>query len=251
VAGAGPYAGLDLIKKILEQTEATRDQDHLHIVSWFQPQQLPDRTAYLLGESQTNPAYAIAEQVAALAGAGAAVAAIPCNTAHAAPIYAVVVAELARRGCHIRFLHMIRETAHAVRVRFPTLHTVGLLATTGTVATRLYADILEPLGLHVVVPDAELQAACVQQAIYAPDYGIKALGHGTARSSADLLTAATALRAAGAEALILGCTELPLAITGPTFAALPTIDPTLILARALIRAVNPAKLKPFNENPPP
>ena len=56
VGGVGPYAGLDLQQKILEQTKATADQDHLGIISWSEPGIIPDRTAFLLGETPLNPA---------------------------------------------------------------------------------------------------------------------------------------------------------------------------------------------------
>ena len=67
----------------------------------------------------------------------------------------------------------------------------------------------------------------------------------TEQARQQLMLGIEALQAAGAEAIILGCTELPLAFTEPMVAGLPLIDPTLILARALIREANPAKLKPF------
>ena len=55
VGGAGPFAGLDLQAKILNQTVAGRDQDHLTIITLSQPNQLPDRTDYLLGNVPERP----------------------------------------------------------------------------------------------------------------------------------------------------------------------------------------------------
>ena len=72
---------------------------------------------------------------------------------------------------------------------------------------------------------------------------IKACGLATEQAQANLQEGIATLKVAGAEAIILGCTELPLAFSEPTAAGLPLIDPTLILARALIREANPAKLK--------
>jgi aspartate racemase len=65
----------------------------------------------------------------------------------------------------------------------------------------------------------------------------------TEQASENLLLGIAALKAAGAEAIILGCTELSLAFSELVQAGLPLVDPTLILARALIREANPAKLK--------
>ena len=80
-------------------------------------------------------------------------------------------------------------------------------------------------------------------AIFDPEYGIKATGRGTERTCEDLRQSIALLREAGAQAIILGCTELPLAFSETNIDGLPLIDPTLILARAVIREVNPHKLK--------
>ena len=61
IAGAGPFAGLDLATKILEQTDASCDQEYLPMVSVSTPGEIVDRTRFLLGESEENPAYALAK----------------------------------------------------------------------------------------------------------------------------------------------------------------------------------------------
>nr|MBP6788162.1 aspartate/glutamate racemase family protein [Promineifilum sp.] len=75
-------------------------------------------------------------------------------------------------------------------------------------------------------------------------HGIKSAGQVTARARADLARGIAALRAQGAEAVVLGCTEMPLAFAAGEFEGLPLIDATWVLARALIRAVEPQRLKP-------
>jgi aspartate racemase len=90
-----------------------------------------------------------------------------------------------------------------------------------------------------------MQEEVVHTAVYHPHYGIKATGTATPTAKTNLLAAMRALQQKGAQAIILGCTEMPLAMTESTFEGLPIIDPTLILARALIREANPAKLKPL------
>ncbi len=67
----------------------------------------------------------------------------------------------------------------------------------------------------------------------------------TERARDNLLAGIAALQESGAEAVVLGCTEIPLAITQTKIGETPMIDPTLILARALIREVDLAKLRPF------
>ena len=86
VGGAGPYAGLDLAQKILQQTRAENDQDYLPTLLISTPDQIQDRTRFLLGQSKQNPAHAISRNLRDLKTLGATVAGIPCNTAHAPAI---------------------------------------------------------------------------------------------------------------------------------------------------------------------
>lgn len=243
VGGVGPYAGLDLQARVLQQTIATRDQDHLPVVSVSWPGEIADRTAFLLGEADENPAAALVRQLAVLGRAGATVAAIPCNTAHAPAIFDAVEAGLARVEPRPRLLHMIREVAGHLAEHLPGVRTIGVLSTTGTYRVRLYPALLEPLGYRLVAPDEALQTAVIHPAIYDPQVGLKALGRVTTETRAALERGIAALRAQGAEAILLGCTELPLAFPEPAFGGLPLVDPTLVLARALIREVAPERLR--------
>ncbi|MEZ4519791.1 MAG: amino acid racemase [Chloroflexota bacterium] len=243
VGGVGPYAGLDLQQKILEQTIAVRDQDHLPVIAVSWPDAIPDRTAYLLGETADNPAGPLLAQLALLSRMGATVAGIPCNTAHAAPIFDVVEAGVAQFERPLRLVHMIREVAAYLQKAYPDVQRVGVLSTTGTYRAQLYPGILEPLGFGVVAPGREMQETLVHPAIYDPDYGIKANGQATERSRADLLAVIAALQEKGAQAVVLGCTELPLAFPEREVAGLPLVDPTLVLARALIRVADAVRLQ--------
>ncbi|MBP6473543.1 MAG: aspartate/glutamate racemase family protein [Chloroflexi bacterium] len=235
VAGVGPFAGLDLLGKILAETPAAKDQDHLPIYSLSQPDEILDRTEYLLGFVAKNPAYALARQLQKLAVMGAQVAGIPCNTAHAPPIFDVIVAELQAANCPIHLLHMIREVGWYLQQNHPDIRTVGVLSTTGTYRAAVYPQVLGEVGFRVVAPDEAMQVEQIHPAIYDPVYGVKATGAPTERAQAQLAAGAWALQEMGAEAIILGCTEMPLAIQTRQLYGLPVIDPTRILARALIR----------------
>ncbi len=243
VGGVGPWAGLDLQRKILEQTVAAADQEHLPVISVSWPGPIPDRTEYLLGHVPDNPAYPILEQLRLLAEAGATVAGIPCNTAHAPAIFDVIRAGVAKFERPLRLLHLIEETAAHLAAHHPALRTVGVLSTTGTWRARLYPTALESLGYQVVVPDERLQTEMIHPAIYDPGYGIKAAGQVTVQARLNLEQGIAYLRERGAAVIILGCTEIPLAFTARGYDGLPLIDPTLILARALIREVDPGRLK--------
>lgn len=244
VAGVGPYAGLDLLGKILSQTAAGKDQDHLAVASLSQPEAIADRTAFLLGETAVNPAFAIVEQLLKLEQMGAAVAGIPCNTAHAPQIFERIKEGLETAGSRLNLLHMIAEVGRELQRAHPGVSRVGVLSTTGTAVTRIYPLTLEPLGFAVLGVDEIVQKAVIHPAIYDPLYGIKACGRATEKARDALLLGAKWLREAGAQAIILGCTEIPLAIQESTIDGMVVIDPALVLARGLISAVDPAKLTP-------
>lgn len=244
VGGAGPFAGIDLQAKILSQTRAEKDQDFLPVITLSDPGRIPDRTAFLAGDTAENPAGAIFHQLRRLEAAGAQVAALPCNTAHAPAIDDVVRRKLARPGSTLTYLHMVQEVGDFLAAHYPPLSRVGLLATKGTVQSGVYQQTLAPAGFAVLAPDPVAQEQ-VQQAIYDPRSGIKALGTG-AQQAYDLLAGvAAALADQGAVAFILGCTEIPVIVRETVWLNRPVIDPTLILARALIREADPGRLKPL------
>lgn len=243
VGGVGPFAGLDLQHKVAQETIACRDQDHLTVLSISNPAEIPDRTAYLQGEVELNPAIPIARQLLTLESIGAQVVGIPCNTAHATPIFSVIEAELLAAGSKLNLLHMMSETARFLREYHPGVRQVGVLSTTGTNHARVYPAILEPLGFTIFAPDESMQNEVIHPAVYDPVYGIKAKGFATEKARAALQQGVRALHQAGAEAIILGCTEMPLALTVPFLDGLPLLDATRVLARALIREADPSKLR--------
>ena len=94
VGGAGPYAGLDLSQKLLQQTKATSDQDYLPTLLISTPELIEDRTDFLLGKTANNPAHAIYSNLRDLEALGATVAGIACNTAHAPKIRNIFLEKL-------------------------------------------------------------------------------------------------------------------------------------------------------------
>jgi aspartate racemase len=245
VAGVGPFAGLDLLQKILEQTLAGKDQDHLTVVSLSQPRQILDRTEYLLGQVETNPAYAMVDQLSRLEKIGASVAGISCNTAHAPAIFDTILAGLRAANSQIKLLHMIAEVARHLRENHSQIKRVGVLSSTGTYRTRIYPQVLEPAGFTVILPNPSLQEQVIHLTVYDPDYGIKACGRVTEAAREGLLKGVDYLQQEGAEAIILGCTEIALAIKENKINEMAIVDPTVVLARALIREANPTKLMPL------
>ncbi|MGG5902862.1 aspartate/glutamate racemase family protein [Sphingobacterium daejeonense] len=243
VGGVGPLAGVDIVKKIIEETNARRDQDHVPVLLSSQSHRIPDRTEYLLGKEPINPGIAISEIALELEKAGATVLGIPCNTAHSPRIFDVIQELLQNNGSNVQVLHMVAETAKFIKEHFPEAN-VGVLSTIGTRNTGLYKQVIEEFGLKCIEPNDTLQNK-VHAAIYDETYGIKAFSSPVTNRAHDQLVAAIQeLKGEGAQVIILGCTELPLALREKSYSGLPVIDPNRILARALINAVDPGKLNP-------
>ena len=245
VGGVGPYTGLDLFRKVLDNTLAERDQEHLDVVLLSVPSGIMDRTDYLLGKSGINPAFAIAEVLIKLEAAGAGVAGIPCNTVHAPEIFSLILERIHRRDSRIKVLHLINETVSHIGISHPDLTRIGVLSTTGTYRSGIYQNALEKSGYRVILPPAEMQERLIHPAVYDPEYGIKARSNPVhPRARENLLSGIRYLKDQGAEAVIMGCTEIPLALSGEQTGQTVLFDPAHILARALIRTVDPGKLKP-------
>jgi len=246
LGGMGPHAGFDLAVKITNQTLAATDHEHLPVVVLSVPHTIPDRSTFLLDRTQPSPIPALINLAEQLERAGAGAIGIPCNTAHAAPILEPLVDALATRGSKIRVVDMIQETVRHIQNAYPAVQRVGVLSTTAVYRLRLYANALKAAGLMTVAPDESMQETIVNPTIFDAAWGLKAQAHPvTTAARAHLLDAIAALKAQGAEAIILGCTELPLAVPEPTVDGLPMVDPTVVLARALIRETFPDKLRPL------
>lgn len=246
VGGVGPYAGLDLMKKIFDQTQAEKDQDHVDTMLLSLPSGILDRTEFLEGRVEKNPAFAIANVLSRLEEAGAYVAGIPCNTAHTDRIFEVVLSELQRKKKSIRVLNMVSETVSYIQSQHPQLERIGVLSTTGTYKSRVYVKALENQGFQVFIPEKEMQEKHIHPAIYDPVYGIKSQSDPIgSQARENLQMGFDFLEGQGAQAVILGCTEIPLAFPGPFVGGMTAIDPTLVLARALLKYSHPHKLKPL------
>ncbi|HEY8393233.1 MAG TPA: amino acid racemase [Thermaerobacter sp.] len=227
LGGMGPEATVDLFAKIVRATPARVDQDHVRVVIDNNPK-IPDRTAFLRGEGP-DPVPAMLAGIHNLVSIGADLILIPCNTAH-------VYYERLQAASPVPILHIMREVARVLaasrREGAPVPARVGLLATELTVESGLYHRALAEVGIEVLVPEPAVQDL-VTKAIFGPE-GIKAGSYAPARSR--LLAAGRHLVERGAQALIAGCTELPIVLRPGDF-PVPLIDPAEILARAALREV--------------
>ncbi len=218
LGGMGPLATCDLFKKIVENTAANCDGEHIHIII-DNNSSIPDRTAAILNGGN-DPLPQMRESLERLTTAGADVVIMGCNTAH-------YFFDALGEGCKVERLNMLYETMAYLKEQ--GIKKAGLLASSGTVESGIYAKAAEKYGIELLTPFGEAQEA-VMGVIYD---GVKAgkVDYNTAA----FLETVNHLLLEGAEVMILGCTELPLAMDMYKL-DFPYADPTLILAKAAIKA---------------
>lgn len=220
IGGMGPLATCDLMEKIIRNTKAQKDQEHIHILTDCNTG-IPDRTQAILNGGE-DPVPEMTASAVRLEQMGADLLIMPCNTAHY--YYDQICAAV-----RIPVLHMPRETASLLRKK--GIGCAAVFATDGTIRAGIYEDALCAEGIRPVYPGQEGQRLLMKMIydhIKAGKEDLTGL-----KPSADALL--REMKDAGAQCFILGCTELPIAfeLLGRTE---DTFDPTCILARAAIKA---------------
>ena len=219
LGGMGPEATIDLFYKIIKSTPAEKDQDHLRIIIDNNPK-IPDRTAAILGKGE-DPLPALQETARNLEKAGADLIIIPCNTAH-------YFLPSIQESVKIPILNMIEETAKETQRKTPQIKKVGLLASIGTYKMEIYHQHFKKFNIEVISPE-EKDKKEVMKVIYA----VKA-GDLSEEVKRNILKIAQKLIDKGVEAIITGCTEIPL-ILKEGDVSVPIIDPTQVLAKMAIK----------------
>ncbi len=236
LGGMGPQAGVDLHEKVIQESGAKTDQDHFNLVHLAFPAGIADRTAFLNGTSQENPAAGIFEVLCKMERIGVNVAGMPCNTAHSPNILGKVHQLMQQQGLKLKFLDMVQEVMNHLGQHLEKGTPVGILATAGTCQTGLYDDALCTHDFRPVKLAADLQARLVDEAIYKREFGLKAHSNPVQPEAVGLLSEAVfQLKGQGAKLVLLACTELPLALTSDSLHDVALLDATRVLARALVR----------------
>ena len=219
LGGMGPMATADLFTKIVANTKASSDSEHIRIYI-DNNSAIPDRTAAIL-EAGADPVPYMTDSLRKLEACGADCIIVPCNTAH------YFVPQL-QKLTDVPFVSILEATASACANDHPG-KTAAILASKGTLSTGLYGKALAAHQVKYLIPDASMQDA-LMRVIY---QGVKA-GADPESYRADMEYVLDGLKEHGADYFILACTELPLAFTNLGLTHI-TVDPTLELAKASIR----------------
>ncbi len=193
IGGLGPIATAHFLELVINMTQADTDQQHLEMIIYNTPT-IPDRTAHILDNTAPSPLPRMLAVGKALAQQGVGRIAIPCVTAH------YFFSQL-ESGIPVPLINGVQETVRHLREN--GIRKVGIMATDGTVHSGIFHRELEKQGLEPIVPHPEAQKH-VMHIIF---NNVKA---GVPAEMDRFLAAAQDLKDQGAEAVILGCTELSL-----------------------------------------
>ena len=216
LGGMGALATVDFLNKLVLATPAACDQEHIPLLVRFCPE-VPDRADALLG-CGPSPVSALVAAALSIEQDGAQCLVIPCNTAHA--WYDDI-----SKSITIPILHIVDAALEAAHRDDPT-EAIGLLATTGTIRSSIYQQH-GGNDVHWITSSDDEQELWVMP-------GIRAVKANRLDEAAHLLQmAANALVHRGAKSIIMGCTEIPIAMNNCTV-EVPLIDSTQALALACV-----------------
>lgn len=191
LGGLGPMATVYFYDMVVEMTDAKKDQEHVDMII-INRATTPDRTAFLIGESEESPLAQIQKDANRLEKAGADFLVLTCNTAHY--FYKEI-----NDSVNIPLVNMIEET---VKTSVRDGHKkMGILATKGNIDMNIYQNMCEEQGIGYYVPGKEVQKK-VMSLIY--DY-VKAGKDADMEIFNEIVED---LKANGCDGAILGCTEL-------------------------------------------
>jgi aspartate racemase len=213
LGGMGPEASAYFYMLITKLTKAKKDQDHISMIIYSEPT-IPDRTKAFLGQGP-SPFPAMIEAIKLLERSGANLIAIPCNSAH------YWINEL-KKNTNVQIINMIEEfVKDLTRLHYKK---VGLLATTITIQSKLYERYLKLYNIEIILPQNQEE---IMQAIYY----VKA--NKIKKAKKIFIKASKELEKNGAQAIVAGCTEVPLALK-PRDLHIPLLDPMVSLAKKCI-----------------
>jgi len=193
IGGLGPFATSYFFQLILKMTDAKADQEHLEMVIYNCPS-IPDRTSHILGRSKNNPVIPLLEIGNKLVSLNVDYMAIPCITGH-------FYHSLLSQKLPVPIINMIKETA--LYLKNNRIEIAGLMATEGTVFSKIFQEELGLQGIHLVTPSGKGQE-------YVNDLIYKNIKAGTSIEPDKFHSVSEELRKHGCQVIIFGCTELSL-----------------------------------------
>ena len=191
IGGLGPMATAYFMRRIIELTDAATDQENIEMIIYNCPS-IPDRTGFILGKSQEDPLPCILELAQNLERQNVDYIAMPCITAH-------YFHDQLADSVFIPVSNGIKEAAEYLKNQ--GISRVGIMATDGTVSMHLFDSVFKNYDISCIYPEQECQKL-VMSIIYDD---VKA---GRSVNMDEFYIVKEQLIDAGAQVIILGCTEL-------------------------------------------
>jgi len=220
LGGMGPAATVDIFQKILMANPCHTDQEQLRIIIDCNSK-IPDRTQFIL-HNGPDPLPYLRDSAEKLEKSGADLIIIPCNAAHY--FHAHI-----QDHVNIPVMNIMKATFDYMAKKYPSVKKIGLLAATSTIQVGLYQKIFEENGINIITPDQEYQED-VMSVIF--DHVKKGnIGEEARKMIRD---AGKNLISKGAQAVIAGCTEIPLVLEDGDL-DVPVVDATDALAKMAVK----------------
>lgn len=204
IGGMGPLATVDLYKRIVMRTKASKDQEHIHVIIDSNTN-IPDRTKAIIANGE-DPTVELIKSARILEQAGADLLIMPCNTAH-------FFLDTIKESVNIPFINMPEETVKYTLNTYGQQTVVGIMATDGTIKSKIYENYYSKLGIKTVVPEKTQEK--IMKFIY------EVIKSGKYEEGTKIFfECVEELKSLGAHTFLLGCTELSSAqylfnLTGP------------------------------------
>lgn len=216
IGGLGPMATAYFMEMLTRMSDAETDQDHMEVLIYSRPS-IPDRTRYILGESEESPLPDMVSAGETLRKAGADLLAVPCVTAH-------YFHEDLERMLGIPVINGAADTVSCLLRE--KKNCVGIMGTDGTIRSGLLQNVLQTAGIRSIVPKESSQKK-VMAMVYDE---IKA---GRPVDMEKFRQVSEELFEEGAEVVLLACTELSLIRKEHTLAA-GYLDILEVIARSAV-----------------
>jgi len=194
IGGMGPKATSVFFEKVIEHTDAQKDQDHINMVI-LNHSTIPDRTTAIINKQGDTFLNEIKKDFNILEHAEVSNIAIPCNTSH-------YYYDDMQSMTHIPIIHMVKETVEKIYQTKGRGAKVGIFATTGTIQSGVYEKWCAEYGVKLYKPDAILQSQ-VMEIIYE---NVKSGLSEDAEPLENLIR--TFIKNEKCDLIILACTEL-------------------------------------------
>ena len=220
LGGMGPLATVDFFSKVLDATPAKGDTDHVPLLIQSDPRIAP-RPAAILGDGRSPLPELLAGRDRLIA-AGAMALVMPCNTAHFWYPHLL-------KGCRVPFLSIVDASVKELSRLADAGSKIGVIATRATLAAQIFDLPLVRLGYSVVLPDEVMMDKLVLP-------GIEMVKAGETLHGGQLIEQAVqTLLNNGTRAVILACTETPLALDAiKSQLRSHCVDTTAALARCCV-----------------